>query len=142
LKKFTIEEIFCKKPYIYSLTLKMSFVLQEKPTVQPSRVFFKHEISSFFLSFWTNPACLDPDPDSQAGSGSFKPIENRIESGFCNAVPNAVCRRSGVNYPKTGSENTGVGDSPHHRYGESVIEFFKRNLSVSMIRRVFDSPHQ
>ncbi len=27
-------------------------------------------------------------------------------------------------------------DSPHHRYGESAIEFFKRKLSVSMIRRV------
>jgi hypothetical protein len=35
-----------------------------------------------------------------------------------------------------------VGDSPHHRYGESAIEFFKRKLSVSMIRRVADSPHQ
>ncbi len=36
----------------------------------------------------------------------------------------------------------GVGDYPHHRYGESAIEFFKRKLSVSMIRRVVDSPHQ
>jgi hypothetical protein len=36
----------------------------------------------------------------------------------------------------------GVGDSPHHRYGESAIEFFKIKLSVSMIRRVVDSPHQ
>ncbi len=36
----------------------------------------------------------------------------------------------------------GVGDSPYHRYGESAIEFFKRKLSVSMIQRVVDSPHQ
>ncbi len=36
----------------------------------------------------------------------------------------------------------GVGDSPHHRYGESAIEFFKRKLTVSMIRRVVDSPHR
>jgi hypothetical protein len=36
----------------------------------------------------------------------------------------------------------GVGDSPHHRYGESAIEIFKRKISVSMIRRVIDSPHQ
>ncbi len=36
----------------------------------------------------------------------------------------------------------GVGDSQHHRYGESAIEFFKRKLSVLMIRRVVDSPHQ
>jgi hypothetical protein len=36
----------------------------------------------------------------------------------------------------------GVGDSPHHRYGESAIEFFIRILSVSMIRRFVDSPHQ
>ena len=36
----------------------------------------------------------------------------------------------------------GVGDSPNHRYGESAIEFFKRKLSVSMIRRVVDSLHQ
>ncbi len=36
----------------------------------------------------------------------------------------------------------GVGDSMHHRYGESAIEFFKRKLSVSMIRRVIDSQHQ
>ena len=35
----------------------------------------------------------------------------------------------------------GVGDSQHHRYGESAI-YFKRKLSVSMIRRVVDSPHQ
>ncbi len=35
----------------------------------------------------------------------------------------------------------GVGDSPHHRYRQSAIEFFKRKLSVSMIRRVVDSPH-
>jgi hypothetical protein len=33
-------------------------------------------------------------------------------------------------------------DSPHHRYGELAIEFFKRKLTVSMIRRVVDSPHQ
>ncbi len=36
----------------------------------------------------------------------------------------------------------GVGDSPHHRYWESAMEFFKRKLSVSMIRRVIDSLHQ
>ncbi len=30
----------------------------------------------------------------------------------------------------------------HHQYGESAIEFFKRKLSVSMIRRVVDSLHQ
>ncbi len=36
----------------------------------------------------------------------------------------------------------GVPDSPHHRHGESAIEFFKRKLSVLMIRRVVDSPHQ
>ncbi len=36
----------------------------------------------------------------------------------------------------------GVGDSPHHRYGESAIEIFKRKLSVTMIRRVVNSPHQ
>jgi hypothetical protein len=35
-----------------------------------------------------------------------------------------------------------VGDSPNHRYGESAIEFFKRKLSVLMIRRVVNSPHQ
>ncbi len=35
-----------------------------------------------------------------------------------------------------------VANSPHHRYGESAIEFFIRKLSVSMIRRVVDSPHQ
>jgi hypothetical protein len=35
----------------------------------------------------------------------------------------------------------GVGNSPHHRYGESAIEFFKRKLSVSMIRRVADSAY-
>ncbi len=35
-----------------------------------------------------------------------------------------------------------VGDSPHHRYGESAMEFFKRKLSVSMIRRVVNFPHQ
>ncbi len=34
----------------------------------------------------------------------------------------------------------GVGR--HHRYGESAIEFKKIKLSVSMIRRVVDSPHQ
>jgi hypothetical protein len=31
---------------------------------------------------------------------------------------------------------------PASRYGESAIEFLKRKLSVSMIRRVVDSPHQ
>ncbi len=36
----------------------------------------------------------------------------------------------------------GVGNSPYHQYGESANEFFKRKLSVSMIRRVVDSPHQ
>jgi hypothetical protein len=36
----------------------------------------------------------------------------------------------------------GIGDSPHHQYGELAIEFFKRKLSVSMIQRVVDSPHQ
>jgi hypothetical protein len=36
----------------------------------------------------------------------------------------------------------GVGDSPHHRNRESALEFFKRKLSVSMIWRVVDSPHQ
>ncbi len=36
----------------------------------------------------------------------------------------------------------GVGDSPHHRYGESAIDIFKRKLSVTMIRRVVNSPHQ
>jgi len=36
----------------------------------------------------------------------------------------------------------GVKDSPHHRYRELAIEFFKRKLSVSMIQRVVDSPHQ
>ncbi len=50
--------------------------------------------------------------------------------------------------PDTGSHRLpsslicGVADSPHHRYGESAIEFFKRNLSVSMIWRVVGSPHQ
>jgi hypothetical protein len=34
-----------------------------------------------------------------------------------------------------------VGDFPHHRYGESAVEFFKSKLSVSMIRRVVDFPH-
>jgi hypothetical protein len=33
----------------------------------------------------------------------------------------------------------GVDDSPHHRYGESAIEFFKRKLAVSVIRRVGES---
>ncbi len=32
-----------------------------------------------------------------------------------------------------------VGDSPHHRYGESAIEFYKRKLSVLMMRRVGES---
>jgi hypothetical protein len=32
--------------------------------------------------------------------------------------------------------------SPHHRYGESAIEFLKRKLSVSIIRRVVDTLHQ
>ncbi len=36
----------------------------------------------------------------------------------------------------------GVSDSPHHRYVESAIEFLKRKLSVSMIRRVVNSPLQ
>ncbi len=35
----------------------------------------------------------------------------------------------------------GVGDSPHHRYRESAIEFLFK-LFVSMIRRVVDSLHQ
>ena len=30
----------------------------------------------------------------------------------------------------------------YHRYGESAIEYFVRKLTVSMIRRVVDSPHQ
>ncbi len=29
----------------------------------------------------------------------------------------------------------------YHRYGESAIEYFVRKLTVSMIRRVVDSPH-
>ncbi len=33
-------------------------------------------------------------------------------------------------------------DSPHHQYGESVIEFLKRKLSVSVIQRVVDFPTQ
>ncbi len=33
----------------------------------------------------------------------------------------------------------GVDASLHHRYGESAIEFFKRRLAVSVIRRVVDS---
>jgi hypothetical protein len=33
----------------------------------------------------------------------------------------------------------GVDYSPHHRYGELAIDFFKRRLSVSVIRRVVNS---
>ena len=36
----------------------------------------------------------------------------------------------------------GVDDSPHHRYGESAIEFFIRKLAVSVIRRVVDSAYR
>ncbi len=47
----------------------------------------------------------------------------------------------------------GVNDSPHHWYAESatpritdtesrLLNFFKRKLFVSMVRRVVDSPHQ
>jgi hypothetical protein len=48
----------------------------------------------------------------------------------------------GVRLNATGSRRLsaslirGVDDSPHHRYGESAIEFFKRKLAVSVIRRV------
>ncbi len=36
----------------------------------------------------------------------------------------------------------GVKDSPHHRYGELAIEFFKRRLAVSVIRRVVNSAYR
>ncbi len=36
----------------------------------------------------------------------------------------------------------GVDDSPHHQYGEWAIEFFKRKLAVSVIRRVVDSAYR
>jgi hypothetical protein len=36
----------------------------------------------------------------------------------------------------------GVDDSLHHRYGESAIEFFKRKIAVSVIRRVVDSAYR
>ncbi len=50
-----------------------------------------------------------------------------VESGSQRLPASLICR---------------VSNSPHHRYGESAIEFFKRKLSVLMIRRVVDSPHQ
>ncbi len=51
------------------------------------------------------------------------------------------------------SLSRGVDDSPHHSYAESatpritdtesrLLNFFKRKLSVSMIQRVVDVPHQ
>jgi hypothetical protein len=36
----------------------------------------------------------------------------------------------------------GVDDSPHHRYGELAIEFFKIRLAVSVIRRVVNSAYR
>ncbi len=36
----------------------------------------------------------------------------------------------------------GVDDSPHHRYREFAIEFFKRRLAVSVIRRVVNSAYR
>ncbi len=36
----------------------------------------------------------------------------------------------------------GVKDSPHHRYGELAIEFFKRRLAVTVIRRVVNSGYR
>ncbi len=71
--------------------------------------------------------------------GGFSGVFAEIGSSW---VPYTTFRAVPILASSSRRYSNSKNDSPHHRYGESAIEFFKRKLSVSMIRRVVDSPQQ
>jgi hypothetical protein len=73
------------------------------------------------------------------GGGLFSGVFADIGSSW---VPYTTFRAVPILASNSRRYSYSKNDSRTHRYGESAIEFFKRKLSVSMIRRVVDSPHQ